>query len=196
MFEYLEGKLIEIAPTHLLVQTGGIAYYINISLHTFSELNENNPGGEIRVFLHHIVREDAELLYGFASREERQVFRHLISVSGVGAGTARMILSAHSPLEIEQAIVRADVNLLKSIKGIGIKSAQRIIVDLKDKVGKDAAAAEIFTPESNTRREEALSALVTLGFPKGAAGKVIDKILSEKSDWNVEDLIKLALKRL
>ncbi|MGC9470850.1 MAG: Holliday junction branch migration protein RuvA [Bacteroidales bacterium] len=197
MYEYIEGSLTEISPTHLVVETTGMAYYIQISLYSYSRFTEEDlTGKKVKVYLHHIVREDAQLLYGFYDRRERQIFRQLISVSGVGAGTARMILSAHRPAEIEKAIMQADVNLLKNIKGIGIKSAQRIIVDLKGKIGKDADAGEIFAAASNTRREEALSALVTLGFPKVAAGKVIDSILAENPEGNIEELIKLALKRL
>lgn len=197
MYEYIEGTLAEITPTHLVLASGGIGYHIHISLYGYSRLTEAPAGGKtVRIFIHQIIREDVHMLYGFPDTKERNIFRHLISVSGIGAGTARMILSSLSPGEVEQAIMRADVNLLKAIKGIGIKSAQRIIVDLKDKLGKGVETDQIFSPESNTKREEALSALVTLGFQKGATLKVIDKLLTESPERSVEEIIKLALNRL
>jgi holliday junction DNA helicase RuvA len=136
------------------------------------------------------------LLFGFADKEERDIFRLLISVSGVGASTARMMLSSLSPVEIEKAIIGADVHLLKSVKGIGLKTAERIIVDLKDKLGKQAGTGEIFAFSDNTKREEALSALVMLGFAKGAVSKVLDRIVHEEKNLTVEEMIKRALKNL
>ena len=146
--------------------------------------------------VHEVIREDAHQLYGFADQEERDIFRHLISVSGVGASTARMMLSSLSPAEIEKSIISSDADLLKSVKGIGLKTAQRIIVDLRDKIGKLAGSGEIFAFADNTRRDEALSALVMLGFAKGAVSKVLDKIVREEKDLTVEEMIKRALKNL
>jgi Holliday junction DNA helicase RuvA len=150
----------------------------------------------VRLLVHEVIREDAHLLFGFADSEEREIFRQLISVSGIGAATARMMLSSLSPADVEKAIAEANVNLLKSVKGIGLKTAQRIIVDLKDKVGKQASAGEIFAPADNTKRQEALSALVMLGFARSAVVKVLDKIIPEEKNLTVEDLIKRALKNL
>jgi Holliday junction DNA helicase RuvA len=143
-----------------------------------------------------VIREDSRQLFGFADKEEREIFRLLISVSGVGAATARMMLSSLSPVEIEKAIIGAEVNVLKSVKGIGLKTAERIIVDLKDKLGKQAGTGEIFAFADNTRREEALSALVMLGFAKGAVSKVLDRIIHEEKDLTVEEMIKKALKNM
>lgn len=193
MIDYIKGTLIQLTPTFLTVETGGVGYFVNISLTTFSRLEGKS---DIKILVHEVIREDAHQLFGFADREEREIFRHLISVTGVGASTARMMLSSLSPEEIERAIVSSDVNVLKSVKGIGLKTAQRIIVDLKDKLGKQSGTAEIFAFEDNTRREEALSALVMLGFAKGAVQKVLEKIGREEKNLTVEDLIKRALKNL
>jgi Holliday junction DNA helicase RuvA len=141
-----------------------------------------------------VVREDAQILYGFAGREEREIFRMLISVSGVGANTARLIISSLSPDEISHAILSGNVSVLQGIKGIGAKSAQRIIVDLKDKVGKGAGIDELFLSQDNTSREEALSALVALGFPKKTVEKILTRILSEQPDLSSEEVVKAALK--
>ena len=193
MIDYIKGTLTQITPAFVTVETGGVGYFINISLTTFSKLEGKS---DIRILVHEVIREDAHLLYGFADKEEREIFRLLISVTGVGASTARMMLSSLSPAEIERSIVGSDVNLLKSIKGIGLKTAQRIIVDLKDKIGKQAASGEIFSVADNTRRDEALSALVMLGFAKGAVSKVLEKIVREDRDLTVEEMIKRALKNL
>jgi Holliday junction DNA helicase RuvA len=141
-----------------------------------------------------VVREDAQLFYGFSSREEREIFRMLISVSGVGANTARLILSSLSPEEVTHAILAGNVTVLQGIKGIGAKSAQRIIVDLKDKVGKGAGIDELFISQDNTTREEALSALVALGFPKKTVEKILTRIVSEQPELSVEEVVKAALK--
>jgi Holliday junction DNA helicase RuvA len=146
--------------------------------------------------VHEVIREDTHQLYGFADKEEREIFRLLISVTGVGAATARMMLSSLSPEEIEKAILGSEVNVLNSVKGIGLKTAQRIIVDLKDKIGKHTGTSEIFPFSDNTRREEALSALVMLGFAKSAVIKVLDKVVREDKDLTVEEMIKRALKNL
>ena len=197
MYEFINGKIIDLSPTHVVMEAAGIGYNINISVNTYTNLSERNKEGQVvKLFLHHVVREDAELLFGFAQAREREIFRLLIGVSGIGANTARMILSSLRPEEVEEAIISANVNQLKSIRGIGLKTAQRIIVDLKDKVGGTGTVGEIFMKESNTTRQESLSALVTLGFPKSTVEKIIDKIVAANKTITVEELIKLALKEL
>lgn len=193
MIDFIKGKLVELTPTFIVVENDGIGYNLSVSLSTFSKLEGRN---DCKILVHEVIREDSHQLFGFAEKEERDIFRLLISVSGVGAGTARMMLSSLSHDEIEKAILGSDVNTLKSIKGIGLKSAQRIIVDLKDKVGKQPGTGEIFAFTDNTKREEALSALVMLGFGKSAVFKVLDRIIREEKDLTVEELIKKALKSL
>lgn len=193
MIDYIKGRLVELTPTFIVVENNGIGYHLSISLTTFAKLEGKE---ECRILVHEIIREDSHQLFGFADMEEREIFRLLISVTGVGSGTARMMLSSLNPAEIEKAILGADVNTLKSIKGIGLKSAQRIIVDLKDKLGKPSPGGEIFAFTDNTKREEALSALVMLGFSKSAVLKVLDRIIREERNLTVEDLIKKALKSL
>ncbi|MBN1952956.1 MAG: Holliday junction branch migration protein RuvA [Bacteroidales bacterium] len=193
MLEYIKGNIAELTPTQLILEQAGIGYAINISLFSYTQLQ---GATEVQIFLHQVIREDAHLLFGFFSQEERKVFRLLISVSGVGANTARMILSSMSPDEAQHAIADGNVALLQSIKGIGAKSAQRIIVDLKDKVVKSSDSAQLFKPADNTLKKEALSALEILGFGRKQAEKVIDKLLSAEEEYPVEDLIKKALKLL
>jgi Holliday junction DNA helicase RuvA len=193
MIDYIKGPITRITPTFLTIETGGLGYLIHISLTTFSKLEGER---EYKILVHEVIREDSHQLFGFADNEEREVFRLLISVTGVGANTARMMLSSLTHIEIEKAIALSDVNVLKSVKGIGLKTAQRIIVDLKDKLGKHAGSDEIFAITDNTKREEALSALVMLGFAKSAVAKVLDKIIREEKNLTVEDLIKKALKNL
>ncbi len=193
MIDYFKGVITQITPTFLTIEAGGIGYFINISLTTFTKLEGKS---DYRILVHEVIREDSHQLYGFADKDERDIFRFLISVTGVGANTARMMLSSLSPGEIERAILGSDVNLLKSVKGIGLKTAQRIIVDLKDKLGKHSGGDEIFAIPDNTNREEALSALVMLGFAKSAVAKVLDKIVREENDLTVESMIKRALKNL
>ncbi|HLN21285.1 MAG TPA: Holliday junction branch migration protein RuvA [Bacteroidales bacterium] len=193
MIDYIRGPIVRITPAFLIVETAGIGYFVNISLTTFSKLEKLN---EYQVLIHEVIREDTHQLYGFADAEEREIFRLLISVSGVGASTARMVLSSLPPQEIERAVVSSDVNTLKSVKGIGLKTAQRIIVDLKDKIGKTAGSDEIFAFSDNTNRQEALSALIMLGFAKSAISKVLDKIVKEEKNLTVEDIIRKALKNL
>ncbi len=193
MYEYVEGKVEEITPAYAIVNNNGIGYFVNISLSTFPALTKD---AIVKLYLHQVVREDAHLLFGFASKTEREIFRLLITVSGIGANTARMMLSSMSPTEIREAILSENLSTLKSIKGIGAKSAQRLIVELKDKLGKDISGEDFFMPKDNTVRNEALSALVALGFGKPAVEKVIDKLISENQDISVEDLIKQALKKL
>lgn len=199
MYEFIEGKVVELTPAYAVVQDGGLGYLVNISLNTYSQVfdhHKNNAQEVLRLFLHQVVREDAHLLFGFFSTKEREIFRHLISVSGIGANTARMMLSSLSPIEIHKAIAEGNVNVLKGVKGIGLKTAQRVIVDLKDKIGLDAAADEKFLFANNRTKDEALSALVTLGFAKSAVDKILDKLLSVKPDMTVEELIKQTLKNV
>ena len=194
MYDYIIGKIISKTATHIVLDCAGIGYHINISLHTYSEIKE---GTQCKIYTHLAIKEDAHTLYGFADEDERRMFRHLISVSGVGASTARMMLSSLSPAEVEQAIVTGNAPVLQNIKGIGTKSAQRIIIDLKDKLGKGESAHKIISASHNTNRDEALSALVTLGFAKNTAEKSLDHAIRAKgTNLSVEDLIKSALGNL
>ena len=193
MYEFITGDIVERTPSYLVLETGNVGYYINISLYTYSLLPDQNP---CQLFIHQIVREDAHLLYGFISKEEREVFRQLISVSGIGANTARLILSSLGPAEIEQAINEGQVAVLQGVKGIGAKSAQRIIVDLRGKIRTAEESAHLFPEQSNTLRDEALSALVNLGFARKGVEKVLEKILRENDELGMEELIKEALKNL
>ena len=193
MLEFIQGDLLEVNPAYVIIQNQGLGYFINISLNTYSRFSGKEKG---MVYIHEIVREDAYMLYGFADKKERETFRNLISVSGVGANTAAMMLSSLSPEEIKTAITQEQVNTLKAIKGIGAKSAQRIIVELKDKLAKEHPAGEIIPPINNTSQEEALSALVTLGFSKKQVEKVLEHLTNEQPDLNVESLVKKALKNL
>lgn len=194
MYNHFEGRLVEKTPTYAVVDCAGVGYLLHISLNTFSKIGSSE---KCRLYAHLAVREDAHTLYGFADQEERAIFRQLISVSGVGASTARMILSSLSPGEVTQAILSGNVAALKSIKGIGEKSAQRIIVDLKNKLGKEEVPMEFFVSSNNTAREEALSALVMLGFARNTADKALEKVMkAEGNGASVEQLIKQALKNL
>jgi Holliday junction DNA helicase RuvA len=193
MINYIKGTITEKNPASVTIETGGIGYFVNISVNTFSRLEGKT---DYKILIHEVIREDSHQLFGFADKVERDIFRLLISVTGIGANTARMMLSSLTPGEVERAVVESNVNLLKSVKGIGLKTAQRVIVDLKDKVGKQSGSGEIFTFEDNTKREEALSALVMLGFAKSAVSKVLEKIIREEKNLTVEDLIKRALKNL
>ncbi|MDF1672546.1 MAG: Holliday junction branch migration protein RuvA [Vicingaceae bacterium] len=193
MIAQIKGRLVEKTPTYVVVDCGGVGYEINISLNTFSALDNEEL---CFLFTHFIVREDAQLLYGFKEKSERELFRLLISVSGVGASTAMMILSSLSPKETKQAILSGDVNTLKSVKGIGAKSAERIIIDLRDKIGKVEGADSISVSSNNTIKEEALSALVMLGFAKNSAEKALTKIMNSGEEMSVEELIKTTLKNL
>ncbi len=195
MIAHLKGRLAEKYPSHAIVECAGVGYHVYISLNTFSKLNEQE---NIQLLIHMVVREDAQLLYGFLTEEERMMFRKLISVSGVGASTALTVLSAMTAMQVQQAIIENDVEKFKQVKGIGAKSAQRIIVDLKDKLEKEGfVLADNLTTSNNTSRAEALSALVALGFDKRAAGKVLDKCIQESGHHtHVEDLVKFALKHM
>ncbi|TLX75274.1 Holliday junction branch migration protein RuvA [Labilibacter sediminis] len=193
MLEYIKGHIIESSPAHCIVENNGLGYFINISLNTYTKLQNQK---EVQLFLFEQIREDAHNLYGFYETTERDIFVHLISVSGIGANTARMMLSSMSPGEIREAITSGNVNVLKGIKGIGAKTAQRVIVDLTDKLGKEPVDQKIFADPNNTIKDEALSALVMLGFMKGSAQKVVDKILAKEPECKVEDVIKKSLKML
>ncbi len=193
MYEYIEGALIEKNPACCVIETGGIGYFIQITLATYSQLDAKT---RVRLYLHQVVREDAHLLFGFYQKQEREMFRLLLSVSGVGANTARMMLSSLTSEDIHQAILVGNASLLQSIKGIGAKTAQRVILDLRDKVSKEKVSGELFLSQGNRLKEEALSALVILGFNKGEADKVIGKILLAEKTLTLEELIKKALKQL
>jgi len=193
MIAHIKGRLIEKTPTYVVIDCNGVGYELKISLNTYSSLGDSEV---CSLFTHFVVREDAQLLYGFKETSERELFRLLISVSGVGSATAMMILSSLSPNETKQAIMNSDVNTLKSVKGIGAKSAERIIIDLRDKIGKVDGSSTISNPLNNTVKEEALSALVMLGFAKNSAEKALDKIISIGEELTVEELIKRTLKSL
>ncbi|MGB0886529.1 MAG: Holliday junction branch migration protein RuvA [Vicingaceae bacterium] len=193
MIAQINGKLIEKTPTYVVIDCNGVGYELKISLNTFSQIGDTD---KCLLFTHFVVREDAQLLYGFKETSERELFRLLISVSGVGSATAMMILSSLSPNETKGAILTGDVNTLKSVKGIGAKSAERIIIDLRDKIGKVDEATTISLSTNNTIKEEALSALVMLGFGKSQAEKALTKIIAEGDELSVEGLIKKTLKKL
>lgn len=193
MIDYITGKITELNPAFVVVDCNGIGYSLNISLNTYAALDK---AVSCKILVHEAIREDAYLLYGFSEAEERDLFRQLISVSGVGASTARIMLSSFKPADLRRAIADADVNLIKSVKGIGLKTAQRIIVDLKDKVEKHAGSGEIIAFSDNTAREESLSALVMLGFARNSATKVIDNLLKENRTLQVEEIVRRALKLL
>jgi len=194
MYAYFEGTITEKNPAYVVMDCHGIGYILNISVHTYSRIPD---GGKCKLYAHLIVREDDHVLYGFADEEERTMFKDLISVSGVGAATARVMLSAMSPADIQQAILGADVNRLKSIKGIGEKSAQRIIVDLKNKMGKESfgPSVTLLGGKHTKLKQEALNALETLGFARNMAEKAIDKTLKDEGETlSIEDLVKKVLK--
>ena len=195
MIDYIKGRIVEITPTDLVLECHDIGYRILISLQTYEGLHEKT---ESIVYIHHYLREDEELYYGFATKDERELFRLLISVSGIGASTARMMLSSLYSNEIRNAILAEDLNKIKSIKGIGTKSAQRLILELKDKIAKGGGtdSSALFTSASDTVTEEATTALVMLGFTKANVNKAVSAVLKEKPGASLEEIIKLALKRL
>lgn len=193
MITHIQGRLVEKNPTEVVIDCNGVGYWVNISLNTFSQIGDDE---NLKLFTHLLVREDSHTLYGFKQRSEREMFRLLISVSGVGASIARTMLSSLSPAEIRDAIVAEDVVTIQSVKGIGGKTAQRVILDLRDKVLKIYDIDEIPVKTSNTHKEEALSALEVLGFNKKQSEKVVDKILKDTPDVAVEEIIKGALKNL
>jgi Holliday junction DNA helicase RuvA len=193
MYEFIEGTIVEKTPAHLVLQAGSVGYFINISVLTYSGLQNL---AEAKIYLHQVVREDAHILFGFLNREERNMFRLLISVSGIGPNTARVILSSISPQEVELFILEGNVKAFQDVKGIGLKTAQRIIVDLKDKVGKGGKPSDLFISERNTIHEESLSALVALGFARKQAEKVLGTLLVKNPGCTVEEAVKQALKML
>ncbi len=194
MYAYIDGKLAFKCPTYVVLEAGGIGYQIHISLHTYAQL-PNQERCKLHTWLH--VKEDAHTLYGFAEEGERRLFLHLISVSGIGPNTGRMILSSITPQEIQTAIIKGDVPLIQRIKGIGPKSAQRLILELQDKLKKEGPDSLITVPEMHTVRDEALAALTMLGFAKNAAEKALDNAINaENGSLSVEALIKIALKSL
>jgi len=195
MYEYINGLVVELNPAYAVIEVGGVGYYVNISLTSYSTMRQ---GEQMQVFLQQIVREDAHLLFGFVTKIERELFRQLITVNGVGPNTARLILSSLTPQELTNAILSENLVKLKAVKGIGAKTAQRIILDLKDKIntmdGMDTA--EIFAESNNTIKKDALLTLTTLGFAKTSVEKVLDKVLKDKPDASLETIIKLALNYL
>lgn len=193
MIEYINGQVIELNPAHAVIDINGMGYFIHISVNTYSLLNGKK---QALLYVHEVIREDAHILYGFHDFDERELFRNLISVSGVGANTGMLFLSSLPASEIKIAIVSGDVNRLKSVKGVGLKTAQRIIVELKDKLSKEPISSNIFAEPDNSTRNEALSALVTLGFVKKSAEKVVDKVMKVNPDFSVEQVIKEALKQM
>ncbi len=195
MIDYIKGRIAELNPSEMTLETCGIGYKILISLQTFSSLEGRD---EATVYIHHYLREDEELFYGFSTKDERELFRLLIGVSGIGAATARMMLSSLSSEEIRNAIIAEDIARIKSIKGIGIKSAQRLILELKDKIVKGGGAdvSGLMSRTDNGVVEEAVTALVLLGFPKAGVQKVVNSILKSEPQMSLENLIKTALKKL
>ena len=195
MIDYIKGTIEELGAAEITLENNGIGYKILISLQTYESLNGMK---EAKVYIHHYLREDEELYYGFAGKDERELFRLLIGVSGIGASTARMMLSSLTSDEIRNAIIAEDINKIKSIKGIGLKSAQRLILELKDKVvkggGSDSPA--LFQSSSNPSADEATTALVMLGFTKANVNKAVAAVLKEKPSATLEEIIKLSLKRL
>lgn len=196
MIEYIKGEIVDLSPAAVVLENNGMGYFINISLPTYSDLVEKKS---CQLYIYEAIREDAFLLYGFLTKLEREIFLLLISVSGVGANTARVILSSLSVAELKDAISTNNVAIIQRVKGIGSKTAQRIIVDLRDKIGKTAAADELPTSAISTlstEKTEAISALVMLGFQQNATAKVVDKIVKEHPNLSLEQIIKLALKML
>ncbi len=194
MYAHIDGKLVFKCPTYVVIDAGGVGYHINISLNTYASVKDAERC-KLFTWLH--VKEDAHTLYGFAEEGERRLFLHLISVSGIGPNTGRMILSSITPAEIQAAIVRGDVSQIQRIKGIGPKSAQRMILELQDKLKKEGPDSLTAAPQSGSAREEALSALVMLGFAKNAGEKALDAVIkAEGQGLTVEQLIKIALKSL
>lgn len=196
MYEYIKGSVAEVAPAYAVIDAGGVGYYLHISLETYSAVEH---AAEAKLYVHYVVREDAQLLYGFSTKVEREVFRLLISVSGVGGNTARMILSTYSPRELQGIITSGNAVLLKNVKGLGLKTAQKIIVELSGKLTAlfdgDAGPLPV-AGNGDAVYDEATAALVMLGFPKAASDKVVRAILKEQPDISVEETVRMSLKRL
>ncbi len=193
MITHVKGRLVEKAPTSVIIECNGIGYLINISLHTFSQIPDNE---NLKLFTHLQIKEDSHTLYGFFTIKEREIFRLLISVNGIGSSIARTMLSSISPDQIIEAISRENVSLIQSVKGIGSKTAQRVIIDLRDKILKVYDLDEGFVSVNNTNKEEALSALEVLGINKKSSERLVDKIVVDTPDVSVEDIIKQTLKNL
>lgn len=196
MYEYISGALAEVSPTYAVVEAAGVGYYINISLYTFSAVESHES---VRLYVHYVVREDAQVLYGFATRQERELFRLLISVSGVGGNTARMILSTYSTSELQNIISTGNAVLLKNVKGLGLKTAQKIIVELSGKMidlGVEQKAQKVVAESNNEVLNETVAALVMLGFQKAASEKVVKALLKDEPDIHVEDAVRQALRRM
>ena len=191
MIEYLVGTIVELTPAYVVLDIGGVGYYVNISLTTFEQIQSKK---DVKIYVHQIIREDSFTLYGFGTKEERELFRLLISVSGIGAATARLMLSSLKPDELRQAIITGDVQLIKSVKGIGVKTAQRVIIDLKDKIGGSDESGIL--PAISPISQEAIEALVTLGFARKAVEKAVRKVLKDSPSATVEQIIKDSFKYL
>lgn len=194
MYEYISGPVAELAPAYAVIDAGGVGYFLHISLTTFSEIEHRS---ETKLYVHYVVREDAQLFYGFSTKAERELFRMLISVSGVGGNTARMILSTYSPRELQSIIATENAVLLKNVKGLGLKTAQKIIVELSGKMtGLGLGEIDVRPTADREVYEEAMAALVMLGFPKNSADKAVGSVLKEQSSASVEEVVRMALKRL
>lgn len=195
MYEYITGELTELTPTYAIIEAAGVGFHLNISLNTFSAIEGSERS---KLFTHYVVREDAQILYGFSTKIERELFRMLISVSGVGGNTARMVLSTYSPAELKSIITTENALLLKSVKGLGLKTAQKIIVDLSGKMVASSLigdTAEVLV-EQNSSQNEAIEALIMLGFSKSSCQKVVSEIIKSSPESGVEEIIRLSLKRL
>ena len=193
MITQIIGRLVEKTPTQVVIDCNGVGYAVNISLHTFSQINDNE---NIKLYTHLQVREDSHTLFGFNTTIERSVFLLLISVSGIGSSTARMMLSSLEPLQIQRAIISEDLNTIKSIKGIGLKTAQRVLIELKDKMLNLQFEGEIQNFGNNTIKDEALSALEVLGYTRKQSERILDSIIQSAPESSVEELIKEALNKL
>ena len=193
MIAYLKGKLVEKSPTNVVIEVNGIGYWVNISLTTFSQIPDNE---NIKLYTHLQIKEDSHSLYGFYSKKEREIFRLLISVSGVGTSTARTMLSSLDPQQVVEAISSNNVSIVQSVKGIGSKTAQRLIIELRDKILKIYDLDETYVNSNNTTREEALSALEVLGINKKSSERLVDNIIKENQDISVEEIIKETLKNI
>ena len=193
MFNHFVGRIIEKSPAHVVIECGQVGYYLNISLTTYGQIGDAK---EIKLLVHAVYREDAQLLFGFFTPAEKDVFLLLLSVSGVGANTARMILSALRPNEAIQAISNGDSGMLQRIKGIGAKTAQRIVIDLRDKVGGVSSTKDVGNEVSSSVRDEAIQALIVLGFSRQSVERIVSSILAKEGDQNLEEVLRIALSQL
>lgn len=191
MYEYIKGEIAELTPACAVIEAGGVGYYLNISLNTYTELQSLR---EALVYVHFVVREDAQVMYGFSSREERELFRRLIGVSGVGGNTARMVLSTYAPREVANIIATGNDTLLRNVKGLGLKTAQKIIVELKDKVV--GVGASVPAAVAGGAYDEALAALTMLGFARAASAKAVETVIRENPSASVEEVVRQSLKKL